>query len=47
VTNTHIAGELQHVPLVENVANQAVTFSDTKPALAVGDDAGSILATML
>ena len=47
MANADIACQLQHVPLMEYVANEAVALSDTKPAVAIGNDAGGVLATML
>jgi hypothetical protein len=47
MTDTHIASQPQHVPLVENIANQTVAFSQMKMALFRRHDTGGVLAAML
>jgi len=47
MTDTHIAAQPQHVPLVEYIANQSVAFSQMKMALFRRHDTGGVLAAML
>ena len=47
MANADIARQLQHVPLMKHITHEAIALSDMKPAVAVSNDAGRILATML
>src|SRR5690606_11092465 len=47
VTQAHIAGQLQHIALAEDIADKAVAFPDLQSCFARGDDTGRVLAAML
>ncbi len=47
VTEAYVAGELQHVPLEEHVADQAVALADAQAAAVVRHDAGGVLPAVL
>ena len=47
VPQAHVAGELQHVPFLEHVADQAVALANAQPPAVVGHDACRILSAVL
>ena len=47
VADADVAGELEHVPLLEHVAHQACALARAQPPLEGGHDAGRILAAVL
>jgi hypothetical protein len=47
MSNTDIAGKLDHVTLPKNVANKAVALALTQAVVTPGYDARSILAAVL
>ncbi len=47
VAEPDVAAELEHVPLQEHVADEAVALAHAEPARVVGHDARGVLAAML
>ncbi len=47
MADADVAGELEHVLLLEHVAHQPGALARAQPALERGHDAGGILAAML
>jgi hypothetical protein len=47
MADPHIAAQAQHMPGVENIANQTIVLAQVQLAPFAGHDAGGILATVL
>ncbi len=47
VADTDVAGELEHVLLLEHIAHQACALARAEPTLESGHDAGGVLTTVL
>ena len=47
VGDAHVADQVLHVPLLEDIADQAVVFAQEEFTVQAGDDTGGILTAML
>src|SRR5210317_1957400 len=47
MTDTHVAGQAQHVPVTKHIPHQSIALALVQTVLTPGDDTGGVLATML